>query len=182
MLGIILTSEFWPPPPPSCAYSTKHTWMSMDHHQQCKSVDFPIKYLASGCQFICRYFYGRLHVEHFWKSRYVRVMLTDSTQKSLFGWLKGYMTKNNISPLLPYCAWFLKMFTAPVKITGNGMAAGCQLFYRKIYGYVLQCRKWWSLIPTKRESIQNNYKQQPYRVTYWEHHFWLLLIAISGTI
>ena len=23
--------------------------------------------------------------------------------------------------------------------TGNGLAAGCQLFYRKIYEYVLQC-------------------------------------------
>ena len=27
------------------------------------------------------------------------------------------------------------------KKTGNGLAAGCQLFYRKIYGYFLQCRK-----------------------------------------
>ena len=30
------------------------------------------------------------------------------------------------------------------KITGNGLAAGCQLFYRKIYGYfcsVLKCSK-----------------------------------------
>ena len=26
-------------------------------------------------------------------------------------------------------------------ITGNGVAAGCQLFYRKIYGYFLQCIK-----------------------------------------
>ena len=26
------------------------------------------------------------------------------------------------------------------KITGNGLAAGCQLFYRKIYGYFLQCK------------------------------------------
>ena len=32
------------------------------------------------------------------------------------------------------------MFTgARKKITGNGLAAGCQLFYRKIYGYFLQC-------------------------------------------
>ena len=28
------------------------------------------------------------------------------------------------------------------KITGNGLAAGCQLFYRKIYGYFLQCMYW----------------------------------------
>ena len=26
-----------------------------------------------------------------------------------------------------------------VKITGNGLAAGCQVFYRKIYGFFLQC-------------------------------------------
>ena len=26
---------------------------------------------------------------------------------------------------------------APVKMTVNGMAAGCQLFYRKIYGYFI---------------------------------------------
>ena len=32
------------------------------------------------------------------------------------------------------------MFTgACKKITGNGLAAGCQLFYRKIYGYFSQC-------------------------------------------
>ena len=30
-----------------------------------KSVDFTVKYLASGCQFFYRYFYGRLPVEHF---------------------------------------------------------------------------------------------------------------------
>ena len=32
------------------------------------------------------------------------------------------------------------MFTdACKKITGNGLAAGYQLFYPKIYGYILQC-------------------------------------------
>ena len=30
-----------------------------------KSADFTVKYLASGCQFFYRYFYGRLPVEHF---------------------------------------------------------------------------------------------------------------------
>ena len=25
----------------------------------------------------------------------------------------------------------------PVKITGNGLAAGCQVFYRKIYGFFI---------------------------------------------
>ena len=29
-----------------------------------KSVDFTVKYLASGCQFFNRYFYGRLPVQH----------------------------------------------------------------------------------------------------------------------
>ena len=29
------------------------------------------------------------------------------------------------------------MFTGVRKITGNGMAAGCQLFYRKIYGFIV---------------------------------------------
>ena len=35
----------------------------------------------------------------------------------------------------------LKCLRAPVKITGNRLAAGCQLFYCKIYGYFLQCMK-----------------------------------------
>ena len=48
-----------------------------------KIVDFTVKYMASGCQFFYRYFYGRLPIEHFQKSRYGRVMLTDSTQKYL---------------------------------------------------------------------------------------------------
>ena len=39
-----------------------------------KSVDFMVEYLASSCQFTCRYFYGRLLVEHFQKSRYGRVI------------------------------------------------------------------------------------------------------------
>ena len=30
-----------------------------------KSVALTVKYLASGCQFFYRYFYGRLPVEHF---------------------------------------------------------------------------------------------------------------------
>ena len=30
-----------------------------------KSVDFTVKYLASGSQFFYRYFYGRLPVQHF---------------------------------------------------------------------------------------------------------------------
>ena len=30
-----------------------------------KSIDFTVNYLASGCQFFYRYFYGRLPVDHF---------------------------------------------------------------------------------------------------------------------
>ena len=35
----------------------------------------------------------------------------------------------------------MKMFTGAGRKekTGNGLAAGCLLFYRKIYGYFLQC-------------------------------------------
>ena len=49
------------------------------------SVDFTVKYLATSCQSISRYFYGRLLVEHFYKSRYGRVMLTDNTRKYFVG-------------------------------------------------------------------------------------------------
>ena len=35
------------------------------------------------------------------------------------------------------------MFTAPVKKTGNGLAAGCQLFYCKIYGYFCSANSHW---------------------------------------
>ena len=45
-------------------------------------------------QSISRYFYGRLLVEHFEKSRNGRVMLTDNTRKYLL-WFKDYMTKSN---------------------------------------------------------------------------------------
>ena len=94
---------------------------------QCKkSVDFTAKYLATSCQSISRCFYGRLLVEHFYKSIYGRVMLIDNTRKYLCR-VKGlydqkqYMIPENIYGRLQ-------------KITGNGLAAGCQLFYRKIYG------------------------------------------------
>ena len=59
-------------------------------------------------------------------------MLIDNTRKYLCR-VKGlydqkqYMIPENIYGRLQ-------------KITGNGLAAGCQLFYRKIYGYFLQCR------------------------------------------
>ena len=44
-----------------------------------KSVKFTVKYLATSCQSISRYLHGRLLVEHFWRSCYGRVMLTDNT-------------------------------------------------------------------------------------------------------
>ena len=45
------------------------------------------------------------------------------------------MNKSNTCFLLPYRAWFLKMIMGARKKSGNGLAAGCQLFYREIYGY-----------------------------------------------
>ena len=59
-----------------------------------KSVDCTVKYLASGCKFFYRYFNGRLPIEHFQKSRYGRVMLTDSTLKYLCR-IVGLSDKNN---------------------------------------------------------------------------------------
>ena len=41
------------------------TWKIVIMHCKKKSVDFTVKYKASGCQFFYRYFYGRLPVEHF---------------------------------------------------------------------------------------------------------------------
>ena len=78
-------------------------WVSWQVYCKNKSLDFTVKYLASGCQFTCRYFYGLLFVEQFKESRYGRVM-----------------TKNNTCPLLPYCACFLKMFTETRLKKNNG--------------------------------------------------------------
>ena len=36
------------------------------------------------------------------------------------------------------CLVFENVYGRLLKITGNGLAAGRQLFYRKIYGYFLQ--------------------------------------------
>ena len=50
-----------------CVTHTQHTLslsVAQLKHLHCKkSVDFMEKYLASGCQFFYRYFYGRLSVE-----------------------------------------------------------------------------------------------------------------------
>ena len=63
-------------------------------------------------------------------------MLTNNTRKYHLGF-RAIWPKAMHVILPPYCAWFMKMFTGArrKKKTGNGLAAGCLLFYRKIYGY-----------------------------------------------
>ena len=39
------------------------------------------------------------------------------------------------------------VYGRPKKLTGKGLAAGCQLFYRKIYGYISQCSLHCCVIP-----------------------------------
>ena len=60
-------------------------------------------------------------------------MLTDSTKKYLCR-IVGLYDKNNNVLCYRSVPDSIKCLRAPVK-TGNGLAAGCQLFYRKIYGY-----------------------------------------------
>ena len=59
-------------------------------------------------------------------------MLTNNTRKYLLGF-KGYMTKSNT------CLFAIILCLIPenVRIPGNGLAGGCQLFYRNIYGYFM---------------------------------------------
>ena len=70
-------------------------------------------------------------------------MLTDNTRKYLLGF-NGSMTKSNtclfttVQCLIPE-----NVYGRPLKKTGNGLAADCQLFYRKIYGYF--CSEWFTL-------------------------------------
>ena len=58
----------------------------------------------------------------------------DSTQKYLCRVEGLYDRKQYMSFATVLC-----LIPVPVKISGNGLAAGCQLFYCKIYGYFLQC-------------------------------------------
>ena len=51
-------------------------WQLVASYFTVKSTDIFYS-AATSCQSISRYFYGRLLVEHFYKSRYGRVMLTD---------------------------------------------------------------------------------------------------------
>ena len=67
-------------------------------------------------------------------------MLTDNTRKNSVGW-KGYMAKNNTCPCYRTVPDLGKCLRVPVKIKGNGLAAGCQLYYHKICGNFLQCGK-----------------------------------------
>ena len=56
-------------------------------------------------------------------------MLTDSTRKYLCKIVGLYDKKTIMSFATVLCL---------IPENGNGLAAGCQLFYRKIYGYFLQ--------------------------------------------
>ena len=50
--------------------------------------------------------------------------------------LKGYNDQNQYMFFATaLCLIPENVLRAPVKITGNGLTAGCQLFYRKIDGY-----------------------------------------------
>ena len=68
-----------------------------------KSVDYTVKYLVSGCQFTCRHFYGRHLVEHFKKSRYGRVMLTNNTREYICRIEGLYDPKNFMSLATVLC-------------------------------------------------------------------------------
>ena len=61
-------------------------------------------------------------------------MLTDNTRKQLLGF-KGYMTKSNTCLFATVLSLIPENDYGRRKKMGNGLAAGCQLFYRKIYGY-----------------------------------------------
>ena len=76
-------------------------------------------------------------------------MLTDNTRKDLCRIVGLYDKKKNkkkkkkkktiMSFVTNLCLIPENICGRLLKITGNGLAAGCQLFYRKIYGYFLQC-------------------------------------------
>ena len=67
-------------------------------------------------------------------------MLTDSTRKYLSRTVGLYDKKKTIMSFdTVLCLIPKKCLRAPVENNGNWTAAGCQLFYRKIYGNILQC-------------------------------------------
>ena len=66
-------------------------------------------------------------------------MLTDSTRKYLCRIVGLYDRKTQMSFATVLCLIPENVYGRLQKITGNGLATGRQLFYRKIYGYFLQC-------------------------------------------
>ena len=62
-------------------------------------------------------------------------MLTDNTLNYLLRF-KGYMTKSNTCLFATVlCLIPENVYGRPKKNPGNGLAAGCQLIYLKIYGF-----------------------------------------------
>ena len=78
-------------------------------------------------------------------------MLTDSTRKYLCRIVGLYDKKPIMSLATVLCLSPENVDVHLYEITGNGLAAGCQLFYRKIFGYILQCvikiRRFYGKIP-----------------------------------
>ena len=75
-------------------------------------------------------------MEHFSKSRYDRAMLTDSTRKYLCRIVGQYDKKKTIMSFATVlCLVLGGVFGRLWEIAENGLAAGCRVFYRKIYGY-----------------------------------------------
>ena len=61
----------------------------------------------------------------------------------------------------------------PVNITGYGLAAGCQVFYRKIYGVFLQCT-WGNIvgiIERKGRTIPVKRDEQEITIKSHKEHF-----------
>ena len=86
-----------------------------------KSVDFKVKYLQPAASRFPVIFYRRLLVEHFKKSRYGRVMLTDNTRKYLCRVYGLYDQKQYMSYCYSTVPGFLKCLRAPIK---NGKWTG----------------------------------------------------------
>ena len=55
----------------------------------------------------------------------------------------------------------------PVKITGNGLAAGFQVFYRKIYGFFLQPTYMASIILMISAALLSTFGQQLMTLQEW---------------
>ena len=85
--------------------------------------------------------YNAKSLDHDMLAIMTSLKLTDNTRKSLLGF-KGYMTKSNTRFFATVlCLIPENVYGRRKKNTGHGLAAGRQLFYCKIYGFVLQCRR-----------------------------------------